>query len=167
MICNHLFKISDYFLPSDLFSLPIQSNGQPSKSFDEIQMKRMAHGSRPTALPPIGGVLSNYVLLRLHPNPQNFLQFPGSPKENEQNKRETEEDSVVVNAESQQNLKNSDDVAEHKENDDDDDEDESDKKKKKEEEGCDCDKEDSQSGIAQVINLQKHQRRFTLFKFSN
>lgn len=114
-------QFSDYFLPSDLLTLPNNQENQYRKNFEALKTKKLKANSRPTSPPPIGGVVSNYFLLRNHPKLQSL--FEETSKENkayfQHIKRETpdDSDSVVINAEPFQNINSNEDVAEHKGND--------------------------------------------------
>ncbi|KAK6641843.1 hypothetical protein RUM44_013561 [Polyplax serrata] len=143
--------LNDYFLPSDMLSLPYESNNQLRRNFDVFKTKKMKPGARPTSLPPIGGVVSNYVLLRSQPSPNDLHPFFGQTKAKEANlshiKRESpddEDDSVVIFAESSQNTKNTDEASENKEK-----ETEESKESEEEGEGDEEDSEEESPSIAQ------------------
>lgn len=110
---------TEYVLPSDISALP---KSQIRGNVNSVKMKKIKDSSKMvTSLPPIGGVVSNYVLLRNQPNYQNLLRLPlSSMKKNDayQTKRETfdeDDDSVVVVAEPLKSSKNNEKQIKRKE----------------------------------------------------
>lgn len=100
----------------------------------------MKFQANPTTLPPLGGVVSNYILLRDHPDYQNMFPFarnmPNPNNLQQLNKRQTFYDSydegIIVNAENSQNLKKSE------------------PNKQEQNEDKEDDKEEEQPAVAQV-----------------
>lgn len=155
VLCVNLLKRStEYVLPSDITALP---KSQIRGNVNSVKMKKVKDSSKMvTSLPPIGGVVSNYVLLRNQPNYQNLLRLPlSSMKKNDayQTKRETfdeDDDSVVVVAEPLKSSKNNEKQIKRKEEEEEGEEGEGEEMTKNDEREEGDEKQELQPSIAQV-----------------
>uniref|UniRef100_A0A2Y9D483 Uncharacterized protein n=1 Tax=Pediculus humanus subsp. corporis TaxID=121224 RepID=A0A2Y9D483_PEDHC len=146
-------QVNKYVLPSDISALP---KSQIRGNVNSIKMKKIKDSSKMvTSLPPIGGVVSNYVLLRNQPNYQNLLRLPlSSMKKNDayQTKRETfdeDDDSVVVVAEPLKSSKNNEKQIKRKEGEEEGEEGEGEEMTKNDEREEGDEKQELQPSIAQ------------------
>lgn len=60
--------VLDHLLPSDFVLLTRSPQSQFFGNFDVIKNKKMKLGTGQNTLPPVGGVISNYILQRDEPD---------------------------------------------------------------------------------------------------
>ncbi|KAL0266422.1 UNVERIFIED_CONTAM: hypothetical protein PYX00_008958 [Menopon gallinae] len=113
--------LKDYLVPSDFILLGKRPNSPFFGNFNNIKLRKMNFKENPAANPPLGGVMSNYVLLRNRPDYQSFIPFSAeeessapTPKEPPVSKRQIADstdtdDTVVINAENPHSVKMNDD----------------------------------------------------------
>lgn len=103
--------LNEHLLPSDFILLSNDPRSQFFGNFDAIKLRKMKFRSNPTTQPPLGGLISNYILLKDHPDYIN--QFPFARNMPDSNilpvKRQIYDafEGVVTTAEKSQNLKKS------------------------------------------------------------
>lgn len=129
--------LSGYFVPSDFILLGKNAPSPIFGNFNDIKLRKTALKESQFANPPLGGVMSNYVLLRNRPNYQSFIPFAAEeeessatvPKELPVSKRQVSDstdtdDTVVINAENTHSVKMNEEESRDQMTDDEDGEDE-------------------------------------------